>query len=59
LNQTNQIDQIDQIIQMDQINQADRASPNLAVPNWFFHSPLVVDISKRCAVLERRLGVRG
>jgi hypothetical protein len=47
----NLINQIDQMDQMDQINQTYRASPNLTVPNWFFRSPLVVDISKRCAVL--------
>jgi len=45
MNKTDQIDQIDQI------NQTDQASPNPAVPNWFFRSLLMVDISKRCAAL--------
>jgi len=51
--------------QMNHINQIDLACPNRAgyqdpaVPNWFFRSLLLVDISKRCAVCERRLEARG
>jgi hypothetical protein len=44
LNETNQMNQINQINKTNQIDQT---------------SLLVVAISKRCAVLERRLGVSG
>jgi hypothetical protein len=65
LNETNQMNQINQINKTNQINQTDWAYPrraghqNPAVPNWFFCNLLLVDISKRCAILERRLEVRG
>jgi hypothetical protein len=60
LNEAEQMNQINQINKTNQINQTDRASPNRAghqnpaVPNWFFLSLLVVDISKRCAARSWR-----
>jgi hypothetical protein len=59
MNQINQINKTNQINQTDRacLKQADHQSA--ALPNWFFCNLLLVDISKRCAARERRLGVRG
>jgi len=59
INQINKTNQINQITRQTELVPKRAGHQTPAVANWFFCSLLVVDISKRCAVLERRLGVRG